>query len=281
MFDQLLISETEGTREKGRRGYFAVSGIAMVTLLVTALVYSIFAVDFRIASSGFEVTQMLLPVMPPAAEPIPEPQPQPRQNMASTPQRSETNVPTRAVNMARVDETRYVPKEVSTTPNTTLSRPLGDVKFTGRDTNPVDPGTAGRDTGTGTGSLGGTGTGPATNTVAVADDPPPPPPVKRDPPPTPAPPKQISGGVVNGKAISLPKPTYSAAAVAVGASGRVDVQVLIDERGNVISAKAVSGHPLLRASAEQAARNARFEATKLSDVPVKVSGVIIYNFTQS
>jgi protein TonB len=183
--------------------------------------------------------------------------------------------------MARVDETRYVPKEVSTTPNTTLSRPLGDVKFTGRDTNPVDPGTAGRDTGTGTGSLGGTGTGPATNTVAVADDPPPPPPVKRDPPPTPAPPKQISGGVVNGKAISLPKPTYSAAAVAVGASGRVDVQVLIDERGNVISAKAVSGHPLLRASAEQAARNARFEATKLSDVPVKVSGVIIYNFTQS
>jgi protein TonB len=278
MFDQMLISEAEGTRQNGRRGYFAVSGMAMAALLVTAFVYSIFAIDFRIASSGFEVTQMLLPVMPPAVEPVPEQRP--RQSMPSTPQKAETNVPTRAVNMARVDETRYVPKEVSTTPNTTLSRPLGDVKFTGRDTDPADPGTSGREAGTGSGTLGGTGTGPATEKVAVKDEPPPPP-VKRDPPPPPDPPKQISGGVVNGKAISLPKPTYSAAAVAVGATGRVDVQVLIDEQGNVISAKAVSGHPLLRASAEQAARSAKFEATRLSDVPVKVSGVIIYNFTKS
>ena len=56
------------------------------------------------------------------------------------------------------------------------------------------------------------------------------------------------------------------------------MQVTIDERGNVISAQAVDGHALLRAEAERAARNARFSPTLLSDVPVKVTGVITYNF---
>lgn len=90
--------------------------------------------------------------------------------------------------------------------------------------------------------------------------------------------RTISGGVVNGKAISLPAPAYPAAAKAVGAQGAVSVQVLIDEDGNVVSASAVSGHPLLRAAAEGAARQARFRPTVLSGQPVKVSGVITYVF---
>jgi len=95
---------------------------------------------------------------------------------------------------------------------------------------------------------------------------------------TPTPVKTISGGVINGKATSLPKPAYPAAAQAIGASGAVNVQVTIDEKGNVISASAVSGHPLLRQAAEQAARLAKFLPTKLSGQPVKVTGVIVYNF---
>ena len=91
-------------------------------------------------------------------------------------------------------------------------------------------------------------------------------------------PKSISAGVVNGKATSLPKPEYPAAAFAVKASGTVNVQVTIDENGNVISASAVSGHPLLRQAAEQAARQAMFKPTLLSGQPVKVTGVIVYNF---
>jgi TonB family protein len=91
-------------------------------------------------------------------------------------------------------------------------------------------------------------------------------------------PKQISGGVLNGKAVSLPKPVYPPAARAVRASGAVSVQVLVDEEGNVVSASAVSGHPLLRASAVQAARSAKFTPTKLAGQPVKVSGVVTYNF---
>ena len=91
-------------------------------------------------------------------------------------------------------------------------------------------------------------------------------------------PKTISGGVINGKAINLVKPAYPAAARAVRASGAVNVQVTIDEQGNVISAAAVSGHPLLRAAAVKAARESKFPPTLLSGQPVKVTGVIVYNF---
>ncbi len=100
--------------------------------------------------------------------------------------------------------------------------------------------------------------------------------------PTPAPAKPrapISGGVLNGKATSLPAPAYPAAARAVHASGTVTVQVTIDESGRVISASAVSGHPLLQQSAVSAARSARFSPTMLSGQPVKVTGTINYNFT--
>jgi len=94
---------------------------------------------------------------------------------------------------------------------------------------------------------------------------------------TPAP-KLISKGVVNGSAVSLPKPAYPAAAKAVNASGIVSVQVTINEEGNVISAQAVSGHPLLQAAAVEAARQAKFRPTLLQGQPVKVTGIITYNF---
>lgn len=90
--------------------------------------------------------------------------------------------------------------------------------------------------------------------------------------------RNITGGVLNGKAISLPAPEYPSAARAVKASGSVQVKVLIDEAGNVVSAEAISGHPLLRNAAESAALLARFHPTTLADQPVKVSGVIVYVF---
>lgn len=107
-------------------------------------------------------------------------------------------------------------------------------------------------------------------------------------PPPPSPPNIISGGVLNGKATVLTTPAYPAAARAVRANGAVNVQVLIDESGNVISASAVSGHPLLRQVAEQAALQSKFMPTMLSaqsifmptlsEIPVKYTGIIVYNF---
>jgi len=88
----------------------------------------------------------------------------------------------------------------------------------------------------------------------------------------------ISGGVLNGKAIELPLPAYPPAAKAVRAGGAVSVQVTIDENGEVISASAVSGHPLLRAAATDAAKLAKFSPTQLEGKAVKVTGVLTYNF---
>ena len=90
--------------------------------------------------------------------------------------------------------------------------------------------------------------------------------------------KQISAGVLNGKAATLTKPAYPAAARAVGAQGAVNVKVMIDEEGNVVSAEAVSGHPLLQQAAVQAAQQSKFHPTTLNGQPVKVTGVVVYNF---
>ncbi|HYW73945.1 MAG TPA: TonB family protein [Pyrinomonadaceae bacterium] len=92
-------------------------------------------------------------------------------------------------------------------------------------------------------------------------------------------PETISGGVLNGKATRLPQPAYPAAAKAVKASGPVTVQVLVDENGSVLTADATSGHPLLRSSAEQAARIAHFRPTVLDGKAVKVKGTITYQFS--
>ncbi|MBK7512192.1 MAG: energy transducer TonB [Chloracidobacterium sp.] len=93
-------------------------------------------------------------------------------------------------------------------------------------------------------------------------------------------PKPIIAGVVNGKATSLPKPEYPEDARTAKISGKVGVRVLIDEKGKVISAVTESGleNVSLRVSAEAAALKATFSPTLLSGKPVKVSGVIVYNF---
>ena len=90
--------------------------------------------------------------------------------------------------------------------------------------------------------------------------------------------RQVSGGVLNSKTTSLPKPAYPPAALVARANGVVNVQVLIDEQGNVVSASAVAGPPLLRAAAVQAARSAKFAPALLSRQPVKVLGILVYKF---
>ncbi len=89
--------------------------------------------------------------------------------------------------------------------------------------------------------------------------------------------KPINGGMLNGKAIYLPQPEVASAE----ATGVVLVQVLIDENGAVIEAKAVSGPQHLQAAAVSAARLARFSPTTLMGEPIKVAGTISYNFTKS
>jgi TonB family protein len=101
----------------------------------------------------------------------------------------------------------------------------------------------------------------------------------------PAPPEEparsktpVSAGVLNSKAVSLPKPDYPSTAKSVGAQGKVVVELTIDESGKVVKARAVSGHPLLQKAAVAAALHARFSPTLLSGEPVSITGTISYSF---
>ncbi|MCA1624406.1 MAG: energy transducer TonB [Acidobacteria bacterium] len=87
-------------------------------------------------------------------------------------------------------------------------------------------------------------------------------------------------GVVNAKAIYLAKPVFPIEAREAGAEGTVRVEITIDEDGNVISANAVSGHPSLKISSEEAARKTKFRITRNVDgQAIKATGVLVYKFT--
>lgn len=94
-------------------------------------------------------------------------------------------------------------------------------------------------------------------------------------------PKQIkvSGGVLQGSAIKKAQPVYPPVAKAANASGAVQVQVTIGEDGRVIDTAVLNGHPLLRDAAQQAARQWEFKPTELAGKPVKVQGILTFNFT--
>ncbi|HEY0005313.1 MAG TPA: TonB family protein [Pyrinomonadaceae bacterium] len=88
-----------------------------------------------------------------------------------------------------------------------------------------------------------------------------------------------SSGSLKSKAISLPPPGYPVEARESRAEGDVVVQITVDEQGNVIDARALSGHPLLQGAAVNAARQAKFSPTVVDGKPVKVTGTLTYNFT--
>jgi TonB family protein len=85
-------------------------------------------------------------------------------------------------------------------------------------------------------------------------------------------------GILNTLAIDLPKPVYPAAAKKDHISGQVQVKVVLDEAGKVVSAEATFGPEQLRAAAVEAAKRARFKPTLIGGVPQKVFGIILYDF---
>lgn len=78
--------------------------------------------------------------------------------------------------------------------------------------------------------------------------------------------------------LSKPQPDYPPKAREANVSGTVVVQVVVDESGSVISARAVSGHPLLQKSAVKAAYHARFSPATVDGKPVKARTRLQYTF---
>ena len=257
-----LIESTSHAREYKRRGSFVLFTTAVyAVLLVLGGVASIYAYDAHLESQSFEIVTLLSPqeLVPEQPEPISRPN-QPREIS-----RNETGITERATPMLSVNHPEIVPENISTAPNKNLPLPeTGPVRITGQDRDFAQAG--------GPGPQAGTGRQVATPAqIVTLPDP---------PPPAAAPPVKVLkiSKVLNSQALSLPRPIYPALARQIKVQGTVAVQVLIDENGKVISAKAVSGHPLLVPEAQKAAMGARFSPTLIGDTPVKISGVITYNF---
>lgn len=90
--------------------------------------------------------------------------------------------------------------------------------------------------------------------------------------------RSVNGGVLNGRALNLATPAYPQTARQMHATGRVMVEVSVDESGRVIAAKAVSGNPLLRSAAESAARQSRIMPSRINNENVRTTGLLVYNF---
>lgn len=281
MFEELVETQPHSSSGTNRKGYFIVSGLVLFVSLSVALVVSLFAVNLSLDMNDMDMVSLVAPVDTTPPEKLPEPeiapkaQPKPQPGPAAAPRMT-----TRQSIVANLNESpREAPTAVSTVQSGEKARPTNGFVAVGKfDVDGSPDGVAGRGPG-GTGSgdgEGGLGDGTAVAKVEVYNEPPPP--VKKDPP-APVKPIVLSLGVINGKATSLPKPAITAAAKTVNAGGTVSVHVMIDEKGNVITANAVSGHPLLRATSEAAARIAKFSPTLLSGAPTKVSGTINYHFS--
>jgi protein TonB len=259
MLDQLVESKSNAGVNTRRSEFMLVTLVIIVAALIGTWTYSLFAKDYGMGTGDLGLSELLPPVaLPEDAPPPPEP-PKPDKSPATD------KVIVKDLT-ATMDRTTEPPKETLGKAKTVGLPPDVDLSKVKVGNNPsgniADIPRGGTGSGTGIGGGGGGG--------GDDDDEP--------PPPKPKPTKPISGGVLNGKAVNLVKPPYPAAARAVRASGAVNVQVIIDESGRVTSATATSGHPLLRAAAVQAAQQSKFSPTMLSGQPVKVSGVIVYNF---
>jgi len=91
--------------------------------------------------------------------------------------------------------------------------------------------------------------------------------------------QSVSTDILNKNAIQRASPNYPPLARTARVSGTVRVEVVVDEGGKVVSAHAVSGHPLLQEAAVEAAQKWRFKPFLSKDRPINVSGILEFNFT--
>lgn len=270
MFTHLIESGSH-KKDLARKGRFFIATFGFYgLLLMIAGVASVYAYNEQLGNQDLEVT-LVTPVRVTEIERHPE-----EVVRVVRPSHTSGNGSTGEVIRKEIvagTDSHLVPKEISTRPGPPPSPPgakLGDKNI--GDGITIGPPNDGSDR-----------TGPPTTGVVVPAateaDPLPPPRVKPTPVAVKPPDKiRLPSTVISSKIIVKPTPAYPPIAKQVGAKGVVTVEITIDEQGRVISAQATSGHPLLRAAAQGSAYQARFTPTSVSGQPVKVSGVITYNF---
>ena len=262
MFNNLIESGSHHKEFKRRGSFLLFTAGTYVVLFVLTGVISIYAYDAHLENQSTEL-ELITFVPPPIPETV-QPETQRTLNRSTTIRESRNaDRPVRTVLIDRADNPNNPPQDVGVVASPILPAPAHAVLGL-QDLDPVGP-PAGT---TGSGDPNGAG-----NPTVVRG--------METPPPVPVPPvKKIIrvSNVLNSQALSLPKPPYPPLAKQLHIQGVISVQVLIDETGKVISAKALSGSPFLTVEAQKAAYQARFSPTLIGDQPVKVSGVITYNF---
>jgi TonB family protein len=268
-----MVESSSHKADYARKSWFFFGTLTVYALVFLAIgVGSIYAYNTHIDNQNLELVALITPVETAQVQPQPR-SAAPRSTAGGTNQRA---MSVRTAIVAPTTDTTKVPVGTSSEREDVPPVTAGLPAVIGKANMDVGGGN-GRP---GAGKVFGDDSSPGGNGKGVGE-------LVRDTPPPPMK-KQtvklrtttISLGVINGKATHLPKPMFTAIAKAAQASGIVTVQVLIDESGKVISAQAVSGHPLLQRESVQAAYQARFSPTLLSNQPVKVSGIITYNFVR-
>jgi protein TonB len=262
MFNNLIESSSHRKEFKRRGSFFLFTVGTYFLLFVVTGVASIYAYDANLGQQNYEITWLPPVTLEEPTTTSKDDKPMVRQGNDD----DRSNVTERTVPMVSVNRPEVPPIGVSTTPNKNPPIPdHGLWRLSNRNKN----------------AYNGGGSGPAIDGSRMVQ---PTGPIQIDivdPPPAPAatPPKILKvSKVLNSQALSLPRPTYPIIARQMRLQGVVNVQVLIDENGRVVSAKAVSGPGVLIPAAQQAAMQARFSPTIIGEQPVKVSGVITYNF---
>lgn len=249
MFDKLV--ESTKQKQQGRKKFYLVTSLIYGSSLSVLAVATILWFNPAMAEAttvGLIFAPPPIPVAPAPVEATPSrPTPQPQFAPPTIPPR---NIPD--------------PHLVPPAPRITQPQPL-------------IPGTEAFREIAGPG-IGGSGLG--TNKEEAAPPPLPTPTPKVEPTPTPTPPDvvKMTSVMITGKAVKKVQPPYPQIARQVRAEGTVPVHILISEEGRVIEASVVSGHPTLREAARLAALQWVFSPTVLTGKPVKVSGVISFNF---
>jgi protein TonB len=272
MFGNLIESGSHAADLRRKSRFFIGTTLFYGLLMLATGVGSIYAYNASLEDRGDEYEVLALMRFPPADRSEPrreEVRPAASQNRANQlPTRPEISLQT-PYHDNRIAAAST--KEVRANTPVVIAQFTSDPADIGGPIGIVGPGRHGNNPGTDGGPTVADGGGEGAPPVAVRPTPAP-------TPQKPTGPIRLPSEVIASKAISKPAPPYPILAKQTRIQGPVTVQILIDEQGHVVSAKATSGHPMLQAAAVQAAFRASFTPTLLSKQPVKVTGVITYNF---
>lgn len=282
MLDKLIESRNNSEQTKTLRGFLLTTSTLVVSGVIFALIFSLFSQGLVMGQETIALSNLITPASIPNNAPTPPEQI--KKSINSAEKNIKLKMPSRVTNTLRMDESpKKIPQEISTTPSNVKERPNSQFQIGLKDEDFPQASTSlqnGRDKSTTQGV--GFGKDDSSEPEKIKKETPK---VNKElPKPPPIEPKQekknvvVSRGVINGSAVRLVMPGYPSSAKSAGIRGKVTVQVMIDEEGKVISAKAIDGHVLFKQNAISAAQKSLFTPTTLSGNKVKVSGLIVYNF---